>query len=167
VAVLPGDVKPGQVATLQVAADVSAAQIEAVDCAARTLTLGAIQAPGTYALGQRVRDRDWKTLRAGDAVDARIRLELTIYVPAATVDLDSHLPAAHVLAVEPSYRLLTLQYTGGATEVFKVALHARLTGVVPGASVDIHPLSVGSVDVHGRRRAAGEAGDCMPARSPS
>jgi hypothetical protein len=164
--VLRVDAPPGQLATLQVVTDVSSARVEAVDCGARTVTLGELQAPGTYALGSQVHDRDWEGLRVGDAVNAQIRLELTVYIPPHGVDLDSHPPAARVLSVDPSFRILMLQYPDGSAETFKVALHAPLGEVVPGAWVDIHPLAVGSLALRGRRRPAGEAGGCMTARSP-
>jgi hypothetical protein len=100
-----------------------------------------------------------------DAVNAQIRLELSVYIPPRGVDLDSHPPAARVLSVDPSFRILMLQSPDGSAETFKVALHAPLGEVVPGAWVDIHPLAVASLALRGRRP-AGEAGGCVPARSP-
>jgi hypothetical protein len=162
---------PGPLGTVRVTADVSDARVEAVDCTARTVTLGGLQTPGTFQRGQRVRDRDWQKMAVGDAINARIRLELRVYIPQAGppagpsegAGRDGSAPAARVLLVDPSYRLLTLQFPDHSTQIFKVALHTPLGGVTPGASVDLRPLTVTSLTVHGHRRSAQTAGACAPA----
>ena len=49
---------------------------------------------------------------------------------------------ARVLMVDPSYRLLTLQYPDGQKETFKVPLGTRLEQMEGGDSVVIRPLEV-------------------------
>jgi len=44
--------------------------------------------------------------------------------------------------VDPSYRLLKLQYANGGTVTFKVALDAPMSGIAPGDAVRIHPVQV-------------------------
>lgn len=155
-AVLRQSVPPGPLGTLQVETDVSYARIESVDCGARTVTLRALEPAGTYAVGSRV--RNWESLRTGDAVNARIRLELAVYIPAATDD--PHRPAARVLNVDQSFRVITLQYASGASDDFKVDLKSPLRAVMPGATVDIHPLEVTSLGAMGAKRSADDAGGC-------
>jgi hypothetical protein len=152
------------VATLQAVTHVGYARIEALDCGARKITLRALELAGTYTLGPQV--RHWQSLRPGDAVDARISFQLSIYIPAPAGD--GHPPAAKVQAVEPSYRLITLQYPSGATDLFKVDLHERLDVVMPGAWVDIFPLAVTSLRALGEHHSAGDADACPPGdtRSP-
>lgn len=67
---------------------------------------------------------------------ATIKEVLTVFV----APIRSH--DARVLIVDPSYRLLTVEYPNGSTETFKVGLHAPMTGIEPGDSVAIRPAEV-------------------------
>jgi len=49
---------------------------------------------------------------------------------------------ARVLAVDPSYRLLKLQYTDGENETVKVPLGTRIEQMAAGDSVVIRPVDV-------------------------
>lgn len=51
-------------------------------------------------------------------------------------------PEARVLVVDPSYRLLTVQYPSGRTETFKIRLRTRINDIEPGDAVTIHPVGV-------------------------
>jgi hypothetical protein len=53
----------------------------------------------------------------------------------------------HVLAVDPSYRLLTVQYPHGGTQTFKLALHTSMRGMEAGDSVAIRRVEVVTLDV--------------------
>ena len=44
---------------------------------------------------------------------------------------------ARVLLIDPSYRLLTVQYPNGGTDTFKVSVNTRLKDMEPGDSVAI------------------------------
>jgi hypothetical protein len=90
----------------------------------------------TFKPGPRV--ANFHTIRAGDKVQATVAQELAIYVakngqvPGSggkpqTIEAD-----ARVLQVDPSYRLLTLQYPNGQTETFKVGLDVKLLEMEPG-----------------------------------
>lgn len=157
--VLRKEVPPGPLATLRADTAVSYARVEALDCAARTVTLRAMGAGGTYAIGPRV--RDWQRLRPGDAVSGRIKVELSAYIPAPVGDV--HPPSARVQLVDQSFRLITLQYASGDTDIFKVDLNDPLRAVMPGAWIDIRPLAVTSLEALGERRPAAGVDACAPA----
>lgn len=112
------------------------ATVAAVDRSARTL---ALSMPGvalsTYRIARGV--SDWDGIRVGDRVRATIRESLTVYV--APPDGSA---GPRVLAVDPSYRVLTVRYPNGRTEALKVDLHTRMQGIEAGDSVTIRPLDV-------------------------
>ena len=161
---LPQDARPGAVATpLMVRAVVHSATVEAVGCNTRTITLRAPDAPAeSYAIGPRV--KDWQGLSRGDELDAHVKLELTVFVPEAAErrpeggTAPRH-PDARVLMFEPSYRMLTLQYPNGATEIFKVSLSAHVRAIPPGSWVTIRPVE--AVALHARHKPAPNAGECL------
>jgi hypothetical protein len=122
-----------------------AAVVSSVDRTAGTIVL---RTPGraetsTYSVGPKV--AGLADVKAGDVVRATVAEDLTIYLlsdgrlpdTAGTVSVD-----ARVLAVDPSYRLLTLQYPDGRTETFKVPLGTRLEQMEAGDSVVVQPVAV-------------------------
>ena len=111
------------------------ATVEAVDPAARTI---ALRVHGNRLAACRIgpRVRYWGELRTGDQVQATIRDVLTVYVAR------SGSPDASVLVVDPSYRVLTVQYPNGQREGFKVGLRTRMDGIEAGDSVAIRPVEV-------------------------
>lgn len=112
------------------------ARVESVDRAARTVVLNISGVPQrTYKVGRGV--RHWGEIRTGDRVHVTIKEILAVYVGLPGLPQN-----ARVLAVDPSYRLLTLQYPSGATEIFKVRLHTRMKDIAAGDSVAIHPIEV-------------------------
>jgi len=82
--------------------------------------------------------RNWGEIRKGDQVKATVREVLTVYVP----PVPNRSQDARVLVVDPSYRVLTVQYPNGVTEALKVGLGARLEGIEAGDSIAIHPVEV-------------------------
>ena len=114
----------------------------------RSAGIVVLRSPGkpetsTYKLASKLSGLD--DIKAGDVVQATVTEDLTVYVlhdgqlPDArgTVSVD-----ARVLMVDPSYRLLTLQYPDGQKETFKVPLGTRLEQMEGGDSVVIRPLEV-------------------------
>lgn len=106
-----------------------------------------------YEIGQRV--RNWGDVRIGDRVSATLEEELTVYVAPAILSKGPTTesrgpnaggrgppPDARVLVVDPSYRVLTVQYPNGDTEAFKIGLHTPMEGIEAGDSVAIHPVEV-------------------------
>jgi hypothetical protein len=121
-----------------------AAVVSSVDRDAGTIVLRALGGTktSTYKIGPKVsRLEDIKT---GDLVRATVAEELAVYVLR-----DGQLPGvghvaadARVLMVDPSYRLLTLQYPDGANETLKVPLGTQLGQMEAGNSVVIRPVAV-------------------------
>ena len=116
------------------------ATVESVDASQRRLSLkladGALM---SCQAGPQVADLD--KIQAGNKVKVTLAEELAVYVlrdgrlPVAG-GTDETIPAtAKVQSVDPSYRLLTLQYTDGKTEVFKVGLDAKVLEMSPGDDV--------------------------------
>lgn len=114
------------------------AKVESVDRAARVVELRVSGVPLYYGIGPRV--RLWRDVRAGDEVRAKLREVLTVYIPAAGEK--GNPPDAYVLVVDPSYRLLKVQYANGGTVTFKVRLNTPMQGIAAGDAVKIHPVEV-------------------------
>jgi hypothetical protein len=96
----------------------------------------------TYKVGPQVSGLN--DIKAGDVVRATVAEDLAVYVLR-----DGELPGqgpiavdARVLAVDPSYRLLRLQYPDGRSETFKVPLGTRLEQMAAGDAVVIQPVAV-------------------------
>jgi hypothetical protein len=139
----------GQARLIQGGIDVESAKdsavISAVDRNASTIVLRAFGKASTsmYKVGPQVSTLN--DLKAGDVVQATVTEELTVYrirdgqLPGAegTVPAD-----ARVLSVDPSYRLLKLQYPDGENETIKVPLGTRLEDMQAGDSVVIRPVEL-------------------------
>lgn len=72
------------------------------------------------------------------ADSATIKGSLTVFVP----PLPGRSSDARVLAVDPSYRVLTVRYPSGRTQTFKLRLHSPTGGIQAGDSVAIRPMEV-------------------------
>ena len=87
-------------------------------------------------------------IRAGDKVQATVAQELTIYVlkngqvPGTGGKPETLEADAKVLSVDPSYRLLTLQYPNGQAQTFKVGLDVKLLEMEPGDIVVIRTMEL-------------------------
>jgi hypothetical protein len=121
-----------------------AAIVSSVDRNAGTIVLRTSGRGETcsYKLGPKVSNLD--DITVGGVVQATVTEELTVYVLR-----DGQLPGAsaqavhaRVLAVDPSYRLLKLQYPDGAHETIKVPLGTRLEQMEAGDSVIVRPVEV-------------------------
>lgn len=124
------------------------AKVESLDPAARTVALSVSGVPlPAYELGRSVRNLG--DVRRADHVRATIAELLTVYVAGNNfhVAAPSRPPDARVLVVDPSYRLLTVQYPNGETETLKTALHTRMDGIEPGNSVVIGQARVTELHV--------------------
>ena len=125
--------------------------VDSVDSGTRTIvvrTPGA-QQTSTYKVSPGV--SDFEKIRFGDKVEATVAEELSVYVlrdgqlagpggQPETITAD-----ARVLSVDPSYRLLTLQYPNGESETFKVGLETKLREMESGDSVVIRPVEAVSL----------------------
>ncbi len=115
------------------------AKVESLDRADRILGLRVSGVSLYYGIGPRV--RNFGSVHVGDDVRATIEEVLTVYV-APSGEQGHRPPNAHVLVVDPSYRLLRVQYADGGTGTFKVGLHTPMTGIEAGDAVTIHPVQV-------------------------
>ena len=126
----------------------SPAVVKSVDRGASTIVVRTPGAPevSTYKISPSVSNVD--EIKAGDTVQATLAQELTVYVlrggnvPGRSGTLETIAADARVLAVDPSYRLLTLQFPGGRTETLKVRIGAALSQMQAGDSVVIRTLEV-------------------------
>jgi hypothetical protein len=127
------------------------APVASIDASQRTITLKRIDGlTKTYAVGPKVKNFD--QIQAGDRVKATVEDELAVYLLA-----NGRLPGgataetlgvnAKVLWVDPSYRLLTLQYPNGQSEKFKTNLDALLQQMAPGDSVVAKPKEVTAISI--------------------
>jgi hypothetical protein len=127
------------------------ATVKAIDLSSRTITL---QFPdGTSATceaGPGV--KNFGKIQAGDKVKATMTKDLAIYI------LDNgRLPDgptaeslginAKVLKVDPSYRLLTLQYPDGRRETVKPGLGTKMEQMAPGDSVVVRPVEITAIKI--------------------
>jgi hypothetical protein len=104
----------------------------------------------TYQTGPDLKHFD--EVQTGQTIKAKVTEQLTVYL------LDNgQLPAgstaaslgvnARVLTVDPSYRLLTVQYANGQSEIFKPGIGTLLQKMAPGDSVVIKPGTVTSIKI--------------------
>lgn len=115
------------------------AKVESVDRADGILGLRVSGVTLYYGIGPRVRNLG--SVHIGDEIRATIEEVLTVYVPQPGKQ-GRRPPDARVLVVDPSYRLLRVQYADGGTGTFKVGLHVPMTGIEAGDAVTIHPVEV-------------------------
>lgn len=132
---------------ISVARVLDAATVVSVDPVARTIGLSAAGTPmGVYEIGPGV--HNWGDIRIGDLVHAQVEEVITVYVAPASehggseTGARSRSPDARVLAVDPSYRLLTVQYPNGERETFKIALHTSTGDIEAGDFVSIRQAEV-------------------------
>jgi hypothetical protein len=94
--------------------------------------------PLSYEVGQHV--RHWDDVRVGDEVSATLKEEMTVYVAPLRQKMG---PAdAYVLVVDPSYRLLKVQYANGGTVTFKARLRTQMEGIEAGDAIKMFPGEV-------------------------
>jgi hypothetical protein len=145
------DVQPkGEARLIQSAISVESVKapaiVEAVDRNSGTIV---VRTPGaaetsTYKVGRGV--ENFSSLSMGDKVKATVREELSVYVlrngeaPGADGTPEKIAASARVLSVDPSYRLLKVQYPNGEDETFKVALGVKLKEMEAGDTVVIRPV---------------------------
>jgi hypothetical protein len=133
-----------------IAVDVEAvkppAVVQSVDLAGRAVTLLRPGEPRliSYKVGLNVSNLE--RLKAGDEVQATVVEELTVYVrrdgdlPSAGGSPHTPVTDAQVLSVDPSYRLVTLHFPDGHTEMFKASLQVKLDQMETGDEVTIRPV---------------------------
>ena len=91
-------------------------------------------------------------IQVGDQVQATVSEDLAVYVlekgrlPDGTT-AEALGVNAKVLMVDPSYRILTLQYPNGQSEKLKAGLGTRMEQMSPGDSVVVRPREVTAIKI--------------------
>jgi hypothetical protein len=116
------------------------ATVQIIDANPRVLNLILSDGtPVTCTVSPQVKNLD--QIQAGDQVKVTLAEKLAVYVlkdgrlPGAGGAEEAISFIARVQTVDPSYRLLTLQYLNGQTEVLKADLDAKLMEMQPGDAV--------------------------------
>ncbi len=128
--------------------------VETIDAGQNTITLKhADGSTKTFDLAPTV--KDLSHVKVCDTVKASVQAELSVYI------LDNgRLPGANgttrpktinfnakVLKVDPSYRLLTLQFANGQTLTIKASLNVHLEKMTPGDDVVMRSNEVTAIEV--------------------
>jgi hypothetical protein len=121
------------------------ATVQSINASQRAIVLAVSGgAKTTLKAGRQVENFD--AIQVGDTVEATVSEELTVYIlkngqfPGAGGAPQTIKSNARVLMVDPSYRLLTLQYPGGKSETFKVGLDVKLLEMEPGCDVVVRTI---------------------------
>jgi len=114
-------------------------RVESIDRINRTV---AVSLRGAAPIQMRIAPgvRHWDDVRPGDQIRPKLKERLTVYIappPESESKRVTGSDDSRVLLVDPSYRLLTVQYPNGRTDTFKVSLNTRLKDMEPGDSVAI------------------------------
>jgi hypothetical protein len=127
---------------------------ETLDASQRTLTLkNGDGSTKTFYVSPAVNNLD--QVKIGDVVKATVKAELSVYIldhgqlPNAdgtsrpkTINFN-----AKVLKVDPSYRLLTLQFTNGHSFTIKAGLNVQLEKMAPGDDVVMRSNQVTAIEI--------------------
>jgi hypothetical protein len=128
--------------------------VETLDASQRTITLkNANGSTKTFYVSPAVNNLD--QVKVGDVVKATVKAELSVYIldhgrlPNAdgtsrpkTINFN-----AKVLKVDPSYRLLTLQFTNGQSFTIKAGLNVQLEKMAPGDDVVMRSNQVMAIEI--------------------
>jgi hypothetical protein len=123
------------------------ATVQAIDAGQRTITFKfSDDTVTTCKVGPQVKNFD--KIQTGDKVKVTLAKELAVYLLKDGRLGDAAVPFnARVQSVDPSYRLLTLQYTDGKTETFKVGLNAKLLEMAPGDAVVVRVTEATAIHI--------------------
>jgi hypothetical protein len=128
------------------------ATVQTIDASLRTLTLKlSDDTLVTCTVSPQVKNLD--QVQAGGQIKVSLAEKLAVYVlkdgrlPGAGGTEEAIPVIAKVQVVDPSYRLLTLQYLNGQTEVMKADLEAKLMEMQPGDSVALQSAEVVAIHI--------------------
>ena len=120
--------------------------VQSLDPSARSVVVQPLGEPTTITYRAGPQADHFDRIRIGDKVEARVAERLSIYVsrdgkvPGPSGTPEAITSDAKVLMVDPSYRLLTVQYPNGQRETFKVALNVKLREMEAGDDVVVQSL---------------------------
>jgi hypothetical protein len=129
-------------------------KVAAIDASRHTITLKRDDGTAkTFTIGETVKNLD--EVKVGDTIKAEVKAELSVYIldngrlPNAdgttrpkTINFN-----AKVLQVDPSYRLLTLQFSNGHTMTIKAGLNVMLEKMAPGDDVVMRSSEVTGITI--------------------
>jgi hypothetical protein len=128
-------------------------RVESIDTAKRILVASSREAP-RIEMNIAPAVRNLENVHPGDQIRPKIREKLTVYVAPEPERGDGAVTggrhASRVLVIDPSYRLLAVQYPDGRTDKFKVGLNTRLKDMEPGDSVAVNSFE--AVDLRVRHQ---------------
>jgi Cu/Ag efflux protein CusF len=128
--------------------------VQAIDPDQRTITLKhGDDSTKTFNVDATVNNLD--QVKVGDVVKVTVKAELSVYIldhgRLPNVDGTSRPKSinfnAKVLTVDPSYRLLTLQFTNGRNLTIKAGLNVRLEKMAPGDDVVMRSNEVTAIEI--------------------
>ena len=123
-------------------------KVQAVDADERNLDLLAPGEAAPIRFSGGLAARNLEHVQPGNELRAILQRKLTVYVstdrrlPLAGASSGTIVSGARVLEVDPSYRLLTLQFIDGRKETLKVHRGIKLAEMEPGDDVAIHTTRV-------------------------
>ena len=123
-------------------------KVQAVAADTRNLDLLAPGETAPIRFSDGLGARKLEHVQPGSELRAILQRELTVYVstdrrlPLAGASSGATVSGARVLAVDPSYRLLTLQFSDGLKETLKVHSGIKLAEMEPGDDVVIRTTRV-------------------------
>jgi hypothetical protein len=116
-------------------------RVESIDREKRILVASSHETP-TIEMKIAPAVRNLEDVHPGDQIRPKVRETLTVYVAPQPQREDGGMTgdsrASRILVIDPSYRLLAVQYPDGRTDTFKVSLNARLKDMEPGDSVAVN-----------------------------
>jgi hypothetical protein len=128
------------------------ATVQAINAGSRTLELklsdGALV---TCTVNAQVKNLD--QIQSGDEISVTLAEKLAVYVfkdgrlPGADGTEEIISIIARVQLADPSYRLLTLQYLNGQTEVLKAGLDTKLMEMQPGDAVALQSAEAMTIHI--------------------
>jgi hypothetical protein len=128
--------------------------VEALDATQRTISLKHSDgSTKTFNVGATVNNLD--QVKVGDVVKATVKAELSVYIlengrlpnPDGTSRPKTINFNAKVLTVDPSYRLLTLQFNNGYNLTIKTGLNVQLEKMAPGDDVVMRSNEVTAIEI--------------------
>ena len=128
-------------------------RVESIDRVRRILVASSTEAP-TIEMKVAPGVGNLEDVHPGDQIRPKVREKLTVYVAPQRGDsgVTGGPHVSRVLVIDPSYRLLAVQYPDGRMNTFKVGLNTRLKDMEPGDSVAVNTFE--AVDLRIRHRSS-------------
>ena len=129
-------------------------KVVSLDAAKRTMTLAHEDGTTkTFKVNDQVKNFD--ALKVGDTVTVQVKARFAVYItdhgqipnPDGTPGFHTVRVDARILKLDPSYRLVTVQFTSGKTLEVKMGLDVDLLKMAPGDDVELVTEEVESIKI--------------------